>query len=176
MAGASGVLVWGCVCMYICPLQVYDWIIPEFTHSLRTFLAHATHDAILCAMEVEDSEDRSYATPEQELIRGFTSHKLLDRTRINVRTRVQRYGRRLTTQLKDERWQDNGDRRRLDVSTRAIYFARWPGGGQHGVVSTAFSVSISSFPRARHEAHDAPSTTNIIIAIQTKWCKRVSWS
>ena len=39
-------------------------------------------------VEVEDSKDRRHATPE----------------------RVQRYGRRLTTQQKDERRQDKGDR------------------------------------------------------------------
>ena len=33
----------------------------RFTHSLRTFLPHAAHDAIACDghIEVEDSEDRS---------------------------------------------------------------------------------------------------------------------
>ena len=52
---------------------------------------------------------------------------------------VQRYGRRLTTQRKSGRRQDNGTGDDLQVSIRPIYFARWPvngiGGGQHGIVS-----------------------------------------
>ena len=42
--------------MYVCPLRVYNW----FTHSLRTFLACAAHDAIAMELEieVEDLEDR----------------------------------------------------------------------------------------------------------------------
>ena len=44
----------------------------------------------------------------------------------------QRYRRQLIAQQKDER-QDNHDRRRLCVSTQAIYFACWPvnGIGRH---------------------------------------------
>ena len=38
----------------------------RFIHSLCTCLARAAHDAIACAMEVEDSKDRSHATPEHE--------------------------------------------------------------------------------------------------------------
>ena len=41
------------VCMYVCNgfmIEIYG-----FTHSLRTFLARAAHDA---EVEVEDSEDR----------------------------------------------------------------------------------------------------------------------
>ena len=38
----------------------------RFMHSLRTCLARAAHDAIACAMEVEDSKDRSHATPEHK--------------------------------------------------------------------------------------------------------------
>ena len=68
---------------------------------------------------------------------------------------VQRYRRWLTAQQKDER-QANHDRRRLHISTRAIYFDR-------RMCSTASSQLCfdhchfvqSNFPRARHEAHYA---------------------
>ena len=42
------------VCMYVCngfTIEIYG-----FMHSLRTFLARASHDAIV--MEIEDSENR----------------------------------------------------------------------------------------------------------------------
>ena len=46
------------VCMYVCTYGCNGFMIEiyGFTHSLRTFLARAAHDAIV--MEVEDSEDR----------------------------------------------------------------------------------------------------------------------
>ena len=46
--------------MYVC-LSVHNRFMIEiyrFTHSLRTSLALAAHDAIVMEIEVEDSEDR----------------------------------------------------------------------------------------------------------------------
>ena len=44
MVGASGVLVWGCACLYVC-MYVHLW-------------ACDAYDAIAMEVEVEDSEDR----------------------------------------------------------------------------------------------------------------------
>ena len=49
------------VCMYVCmyvrnrfTIELYG-----FTHSLRTYLVHAIHDAIAMEIDVEDSEKAS---------------------------------------------------------------------------------------------------------------------
>ena len=65
-----------------------------FTHSLHTFMARAAHDAIT-----------------RDGCRGVGGQK-------STPIRVQ------SAQQKDERGQDNGDRGRLQVSTRVMYFAR----------------------------------------------------
>ena len=49
-------LVWSCTCMSVHNRFTIE--ICGFMHSLRTFVAHATHDAI--RMEVENSEDRKW--------------------------------------------------------------------------------------------------------------------
>ena len=64
--------------------------IDRFMHNVHTSLARAAHDAITTEVRVKDLEDRRQ-TPEW----------------------VQMYGRRLTAQQKDERWQNNGDKKRL---------------------------------------------------------------
>ena len=59
--------------------------------------------------------------------------------------RVQMYERRLTTQQKDERRQDNGDKKRLarhhPSDLLRLLTRERIGGGQHGVVSPALRAS-----------------------------------
>ena len=72
-----------------------------FTHSLCTFLARATHDAIVMEIEVENSEDRRRRQNE--------SRDMKDSELLNKR-------------MKDDKITVTGDD--LPVSTRAIYFTR----------------------------------------------------
>ena len=55
------------------------------------------------------------------------------------------YGRWLTAQQKDERWQDNGDKKRLarhhPSDLLRLLTREWIGGGQHGVVSPVLRAS-----------------------------------
>ena len=46
----------------------------RFTHSLCTFLAHATHDAIVMEIEVENLEDRSQCQNESRQLTFRSSH------------------------------------------------------------------------------------------------------
>ena len=101
------------VCMYVGMYVRYGFTIKiyGFAHSLCTSLACAAHDAIAHV--------------------GVGGQK-------STSERGQRYGRRLTTQQKDERQQDNGDRRRLALhDLLCLLTVNRIGEGDHGVVLTA---------------------------------------
>ena len=72
---------------------------------------------------------------------------------------VQRYGRWLTAQQKDERRHDNSDRRRLarqylsDLLHSLTHERdRWRAARHH--LDRALSFTILNFPHARRQAHD----------------------
>ena len=115
--------------MYIC-MYVYNGFTIEiygFMHSLYTFWQCRSGDGIESrTRKIEDDAER-----------------------------VQMYGRRFTAQQKDERWQDNGDKKRLarhhpsDLLHSLI--RERIGGGQH--VANASSFAISCAPREAPDAH-----------------------
>ena len=92
-AGTSGVLVWGCacmyVCLYVCPLRIYDW-------NIRVY-AYFTYLFGTC---------RSWCNRTRDGGRGSGGQNSTPES-------VQRYRSWLTTLLKDDSRQDNGDRRWL---------------------------------------------------------------
>ena len=65
---------------------------------------------------------------------------------------------RLATQQKDERRQDNSERRQLARQHPSNLLRSAVNGEQYGVVLT-LCFTISNFPHARREAHDADAYT-----------------
>ena len=126
------------VCMYVCIYVHYGFTIEiyGFMHSLHTSLARAAHEA---------------------------GSRLRIREQKTMPERVQRYGRRLTAQQKDERRQDNGETKRLARQYLSDLLCsltcEW-GRRRHSMVSSRQRFELhhfvrSNFQHAQHEAHVA---------------------